>query len=446
MSCIQGFERTAKYVVAVLLAVAGLVALVYQSPAGLVATVVIAVVCLCTKAAIDYLRTGRWNRKRKRLFDGLCEPEFLTWQQKTLEVLYPDGKFVELLGQRYPAVLLPRSAELHYPFEGLCVLKDETVPCEYLDRRQERYLRVLGDTLRAPRMKGFALSKIVYDSCGGTNVFEVRAIRQLHSLATCHILESEMFELYRKKRTQGVTATTGDLTDLPYRRKYHGKKKGISAIAEPSDAYPLLGVQGLVFFYDDRRKECPGWRVVLARRSNKVLVKPGFLQFQPSGGFEVYGSQEDESVSLLRQGFDVADALLREYAEELFNAKDLQENKEGRDPNVIRSHEFVSPLLEAVDKGTATIEYLGTIVDLTILRPELSFLIIIRDSFFCRNKLLGSWEARNILAHWVGDLPRALREGQLHGSSAGLLQLTLESSRGREVLSSVAADLLASTG
>ena len=442
MSCIQVLERTANKYWAILLAVAGLVAFGLQGIAGLMAAAVIAVFCLCTKAAIDYLRTGRWNRQRRRLFEGLAEPEFLAWQQKTVEALYPDGKFVELLGRRYPAVLLPRSVELHYPFVGLCVLKDETVPCEHLDRGQERYLRILGDTLRAPRMKGFALSKIMFDSSGGTDVFEVRAIRQLHSLVTCHILESEMLELYRKKRSQGVTATTGDFAGLPYRRKYHGEKKGVSAIAEPSDAYPLLSVQGLVLFYDDRRKECPGWRVVLARRSDRVLVKPGFLQFQPSGGFEVYGSQKDESVSLLKQGFDVADALLREYAEELFDAEDLQENKEGRDPNAIRSHKFVSPLLEAVDKGTATIEYLGTIVDLTILRHELSFLIMIRDSFFCRSALIGSWEARNISSPLVGDLPSALREGQLHGSSAGLLQLTLEISRGREVLSTVAADLL----
>jgi hypothetical protein len=193
----------------------------------------------------------------------------------------------------------------------------------------------------------------------------------------------------------------------------------------------------LVAFYDNRRPDAEGWRVVLARRSNDVLVKPGFLQFQPAGGFEVYGSEHDESGFLLRQGFDVGDALLREYAEELFDARELQENTAGRDPQSIRSHPVIAPLLEAIERDTARIEFMGTIVDLTVLRHELSFLILIKDEFFCRSELLGSWESKNIAAPLVHNLPEALREGQVHGSSAGLLLLALESEIGKEVFRGV---------
>jgi hypothetical protein len=79
------------------------------------------------------------------------------------------------------------------------------------------------------------------------------------------------------------------------------------------------------------------------------------------------------------------------------------------------------------------VDYLGVTVDLQLLRPELSFLIVIADGEFCRKPFLASWEAKNL----VGIAPHSLRAvldgGTLHSSSAGLLQLAIESERLRDL-------------
>lgn len=431
------FKTSASRFVAVLLTVTGLLGFILQGLDGFVVAVVLALFILCTHLVIEYNRTGQWESKRNSLFEGLANPDFLSWQQQTLEVLYPDVEIVSLLDQRFPAAVLRHQASLAYPFPHLCKLLSYRIPAESFDSKQAQYIQMLGSTLRTPKMKGFALSKILFDNKRRTKTFETVAIRQIHSLATCHILEWEMLSMFMRRRGKRVSSLVHGLRDLPYRSKYHEQRKGSIAITEPRSAYPLLSVQGMVVFYDNRRSDEKGWRVVLARRSDNVLVKPGFLQFQPAGGFEVYGSEHDESDFLLKQGFDVGDALLREYAEELFDAEELQENPDGRDPQSIRSHSMIAPLLEAIERGTARIEFLGTIVDLTILRHELSFLILIHDEFFCKSKLDGSWESKNIIAPFVHDLPEALREGQMHGSSAGLLKLVLESEIGKDVFRGV---------
>ncbi len=241
------------------------------------------------------------------------------------------------------------------------------------------------------------------------------------SVITCHILEWELYEFFRKQKGKHPISQNEILSHLPFRARYHNKRSGRDAISEPYEAYPLISIQAIVFFLDTRRDDGPTWRAVLAKRSQNVIVKPGFFQFQPAGGFEVFGSEDDDTDFLVRLGFNIGDALLREYAEELFNVKDFQINREGRDPYSIRSHPVVDQLITAVSKKTAWIEFIGTIVDLTLLRHEFSFVIIIKDDFFCKSQILGSWEAKNIASPRVEELRTILSSGPLHGSCRALI-------------------------
>lgn len=156
---------------------------------------------------------------------------------------------------------------------------------------------------------------------------------------------------------------------------------------------------------------------------------PGYFQFQPAGGFEVYGSETDDDPYLVRQGFNVLHSLLREYAEELFDARHLQVRPDSRDPSSILAEPCVRDLLILVDKEKAFIDYLGIVIDLVTLRYELSFLILIEDESFCRSPLLGSWEAINLSCNSPRELQSVLSDGLLHGDSAALLELASENER-----------------
>jgi len=256
--------------------------------------------------------------------------------------------------------------------------------------------------------------------------FTAKTTTQHQNIITAHILEWELYDLYRKQKTSSPKVGEDLLAGLPFRKNYHDGRPAREAISAPRNAFPLISVQAIVVYLDNRKHGNAVWRVVVAKRSEDVVVKPGLLQFQPSGGFDVFGSEIDDSEYLLHQGFDVGLALLREYAEELFDAKQFRTNQAGIDPLAVLSHPEVSKLTMAVNTGNASIQFLGTVVDLTVLRHELSFLVLIEDEFFCNSPLTGSWEAKNIYSPTVGELRDFLHDGVLHGGSAGLLQLALE--------------------
>ncbi len=375
----------------------------------------------------------KWERKAQELSQGLISREYLLWQQQILEILYPDLEIVSVDGKRYPAAILRHERSVDYPFEGLCVLRDLRLPEVVPTKTQKQYVKLLGNTLHAPRMKGFALQMIHYNPDGRTQSFDTITTNQYQNLVTSHILEWELYQLFKSQNGYIPASPDEILAKLPYRAQYHDGRFGSSAIAEPHNAYPLLSVQAIVIYQDTRGVGQPVWRVVLAKRSQDVIVKPGFFQFQPAGGFEVFGSEDDDADFLVRQGFDVGDALLREYAEELFDVTEFRLNPQGRDPRSIRSHQIVRQLVEAVRKNTAWIEFVGTIVDLTVLRHELSFVILIQDNFFCNSELLGSWEAKNMTSPQAENLREILSGGVLHGGSAGLLQLAVGSKRVKEL-------------
>lgn len=421
-------ENMLTVLLAIIAFVAGIIGILLQGIPGLIAVIVLSLVIFGCYFLYRYLSTLRWKEKSRQLFRDLVKPEFLEWQQKLLEQLYPNLEFASLYGKKYPAAILHPDKVIEYPFDSLCQLQSIQLPTYQFDRRQKQYLKILGKSLRAPKMKGYALSRIHYDKNGKTKFFDAVTSNQEQNLVSCHILEWELHKYYQRERGM-LQSKKNHLEYLPYRAKYHDGRNGVEVISEPHSAYPLISVQAIVIFKDTRGVGKPVWRVVLAKRSEEVIVKPGFFQFQPAGGFEVYGSQDDNAEYLVKQGFDIGDALLREYGEELFNIEEFQENTEGRDAYSIRSHPVVSQLVDAVKRNTAWFEFIGTVFDLTVLRPELSFLILIEDDFFCKSSLLGSWESMNIMSPSVDELGSILKRSAVHCGSVGLFQLAIDNER-----------------
>ena len=393
---------------------------------ALIVTITLSIIIVVVYNTIRYWTKTIWENRGRQLFKNLSKPDYLKWQQEILEKLYKGLEIATVYERRYPAAILRPSSGFDFPYATLCKLMDVKLRKVQINKKQRKYLKMLGSSLKWPEMKGFALKRLQLDANGNVKLIEAITSNFRQNVVTTHILEWELLKMYEKR----LTADNFNLhKDLPFRANYHNGREGQLAILEPFSAYPLISLQAMVVYKNYKNSVAPNWQIVIAKRSTEVIVKPGFLQFQPAGGFEVYGEESDEDELLVTQGFDLKTAMFREFAEELFDAKYLQHRPDGRDPQSVLSDPNIQKLLSLIKSKKAFMDYLGVVVDLSVLRHELSFLIVIDDKSFCQDPLLGSWEAKNVLSVPPRELQSFISRGTLHSSSAALLQLAIESQR-----------------
>jgi len=414
--------------------VSAITAFVQPDPSGLLFCVTITIIYLVGRITFQHYSETKWDRQGRDLFHGLSTPAYLEWQQEILETLYCGLEIATVYGRRYPAAIIRPSLRWQYPFSGLCELTEVELPKIQISKKQKAYIKMLGRSLKWPHMKGFALRRIRLDDQSRADVIDVVTTNFLQNVITTHFLEWELYKFYNENRLKLKDLDQAKILEhLSRRAIYHNGRPGRLAVLEPVSAYPLIGLQALVVFRDTRTSSNPIWRIITAKRSNEVVVRPGFFQFQPAGGFEVYGTEDDDDDYLVSEGFDLTAALFREFSEELFDAKHLQVKPDSRDPSSVLSDPHIQQLLALIDIRKAFVDYLGVVIDLAILKHDLSFMILIADENFCRNPFLGSWEAKNILGIPPQELRSVLSQGMLSGNSAALLQLAMESERLREL-------------
>ena len=347
--------------------------------------------------------------------------------------MYSGLEIATVYGRRYPAAIIRPAPNWQYPFGSICRLMDVNMPTLVEDREQKNYLKLLGRSLKWPKMSGFALRRILCDDRGRAEAIEAVVTNFRQNVVTSHILEWELYQFYTSNRTNQSSPTAsgvaGILERLPRRAAYHAERPArlcsaracIRVSADQSTGY------GRVSRLRDGSVSQPG-ELLLRGVRRRLWSSQAISNFNRQGALGLHGTDDDSDESLVLEGFDVRmAALFREYAEELFDAKHLQVRPDGRDAKSVLADPNVRQLVDLIKDGKASIDYLGIVIDLSVLRHELSFLIIIDDESFCRNPLLGSWEAKNIQTPKPSELLSVLATGVLHGSSAALLQLAMES-------------------
>lgn len=374
----------------------------------------------------EYARKRNHDRRRKTN-RKMNDPAYLAWVLRVVSRIYAGLEFVSIYGRKHPAVIFRAGKTFAYPFTGLCQLKSTEIADMKMNPAQKAYIALLGDSVKRPKMKGFATEEIILEN-GGVAAVNARTITYEQNLVTAHILEWELFQHYNKSKE----ITDDILSELTLRSVYHGNRPPAAAILKPSDAYPLISVQALVIYKDYKDPDNVKWKAVVAQRQENVAIKPELWQIPPAGGFEVYGHEDDQLEIQLLQGFDVRAALFREYAEELYNVEEMSFCKDGRDSGSILSEQHIAYLIKLIHSRKASVDFLGIITDLTILRHELSFLILIDDAGYCEHPILGSSESKKIFSMSLDDLRTTFSTQNVHSSSAGLLQLAIESDRLKE--------------
>ena len=220
------------------------------------------------------------------------------------------------------------------------------------------------------------------------------------------------------------------LKELPIRNQIHENRSVADVLSSGCARASLLGVQMLILFKDKNDE----YKVLVIKRSQDVAAKPGFLQFVPSGGFEVFENSDAHNKRELVENFSVKNALFREYIEELFGIEEFEFGQGGETISKVNNYSQVKEIENMIDNGTAKLVFLGSAVDLTGLRHELSFALVINDDRYCKNIFKSNSESKKIERYSFKDIEEIEEKYKINPTSAALWQLFTESELYNEIM------------
>lgn len=180
-----------------------------------------------------------------------------------------------------------------------------------------------------------------------------------------------------------------------------------------------LGVQMLIVF-KDRKKQ---YKVLTIKRSQTVASYPGFIQFVPSGGFEIFGNSDEHTKKELISNFSVKHALFREYLEELHGQKECEKEEGGETLESINNDFAIREIQSLIDDGKAEFVFLGSTINLCGLRHELSFALVIHDEVFADNVFKSNHESKTIERYTFNDIEEIEDKAKVNPTSAALWKM-----------------------
>ncbi|HET8660620.1 MAG TPA: hypothetical protein VFM55_16655 [Micromonosporaceae bacterium] len=291
----------------------------------------------------------------------------------TLRRLYPRYELLEYMGAAFP-IWAKLAAPEHW--ESLDAALGDLLPGE--DPRQPGYparFDPAGEVVYRQKLATadevtsfdgatYALERIEMD--GGRFKVHARHGTYFHSLATSELLEGELVDQLAASPGRAV-----DLDSLPRRRWLHDVAGGEGVVLDGRRRAAALSVAATMLI-----AEADGtFSVILARRSHRVQTHPMFSHVAPAGIFAPINAGRREDTA----EFSVRNCILREYAEELFGYKDLEQG-EGLLARDVSALPPIQELRKAQDSGLVALRYCGISVPLLTLRPEIYVLVLIKDS------------------------------------------------------------------
>lgn len=372
-------------------------------------------------------------RKEKKIADynrTISSEEYILFQNRLLEAYYGKDNFVFVFDSWYPVVSLKGNNNLKFPFDKLNLSENLSIEDKnYVfktSRFYKAYKRLVGNSIKRPLMQGYMLEKIIFDTNGCIDGLSAWVGTYEENVYTSHILEYEIFRLYKKYGSRELSAV--DVAriiqkEMPLRNDIHRNNSIRSIIETGCSRASLLGVQMLVVFRDKTN----AYKVLVIKRSQDVAARPGFIQFVPSGGFEVFENSDLHSKRELIENFSVKNALFREYIEEVFGEKEFEYGQGGETINKVNNIEYVKEIHTMLDNGTAHMEFLGSVMDLTGLRHELSFVLLIDDIKYCENIFRSNSESKKIERYSFDEIEDFEEKNKINPSSAALWKLFKDS-------------------
>lgn len=374
---------------------------------------------------------ARWKNSAVKYHKELDSDVYIKWRDQQLKKLYGEIFFTNVFGQDHPSFTLFFSKGIKP--SDLCDSKDVyTDGLEMIDeegdkrvelqdiknlkvfnsgtlfqrfRKRLLYLKykyiVEGSdkypeegSVTNPELLGFSINGYDFDENGGVKAIHSKLGTYLYNIYTSHIMEYELFKVYKRYGCKKVLSVDKLWKLLPYRHYVHyGDSKKMlmpikSVLVGGDGRYSLLSVQCIIVFKDSETKKYFTFLIKRSEDPDKVSAKLGYYQFPPAGGFELFENERVNSVDTIYDHFSLELALYREYLEEVFNYKEFKNPPTGNmEPiEMITKHKEVLSLKEMIREGSARLELLGVTVEIVSMRHNISFALIIDDPSYS-NKL-----------------------------------------------------------
>ncbi|MHA6780053.1 esterase/lipase family protein [Pseudonocardia saturnea] len=315
-------------------------------------------------------RTGGLERYQ-RVFKGLG------WSA-TLRQLYPRHRLLEFGGATFP--IWSQLADPADRDRGLDAVlgellpgqdpRDPVYPEEFDPEGRAEFEAKLAEPDPEASFNGatFALEQIERE--GGKFTIHARHGTYFHSLATSEVLERELIAHLDADPDRVIA-----LDSLPRRRWLHDAAGGERVILDGRRRAAALSVSATILI-----QESDGtYSALLAKRSGRVETHPSLAHVAPAGIFAPMNAELRSDAT----EFSIRNTILREYAEELFGYKDLEQG-EGLLAKDVTALPPVRELLKAEQAGDVVIRYCGISVPLLSLRPEVAILIFVKNGWLER--------------------------------------------------------------
>jgi hypothetical protein len=308
----------------------------------------------------------------------------------TLRRLYPRFPLLELAGVEFP---IWAEAATPDAWDDLNIVLGELLDGE--DPRQERYPERF-DPAGAPIYRDklahvdetssfngatYALDRIEIDR-GHRFKIHAKHGTYFHSLATSEVLEREIVDQLHADPGRAVS-----LDRLPRRNWLHQVAGGQRVVLDGRRRAAALSVAATLVMAEPDGT----YSAMLATRSGRVETHQMFSHVAPAGIFApINAERRDEA-----EEFSVRQCVMREYAEELFGYKDLEQG-EGLLAKDVSALPPIRELCKAEREGIITLRYCGIAVPLLTLRPEIYVLILIKDPNWLNREI----SRANWTDHW----------------------------------------------
>lgn len=391
--------------------------------------------------------------------------EYKAWQVQTVKDRLnnegPKGELAKVVvsfpviaGEQY-ALLMFRAAGAEHPFmhrriESQLTERDvnelpdfassECIPAWVNNGRsgplRQHYYEMLGTSKRVRRwnMRGFALKKLRLDAAGAVFGIDAELCTYGENCLSSHFLGYQMLKDYEGGQFDGDWNRTAPHL-LWTEFAGDGSNQTEFSLSSDEPLLPLISVQALTLFRDPYEDD--EWSMIAMVREENVAAAAGFWQFPPSGGFEIYGREDEQSEHLLSQ-FDLRKAILREFLEEIYGDADMAcesvDDASGHQDGSVGYQQA----MQSIKAKLLNVHLMGVVTELIGFRSEFSFAIFVDDPKLIELNytvhlengvvrqakwLKGSHEGKRLMKVPVRDIGKFALKKVWNPSSIGMLKL-----------------------
>ena len=384
---------------------------------ALIAAVVVVLLCWCVYCLHGIIKS---DSKRKKFWELVQSDGFKRFSVEAMVRYYGEKFFTKVNGIDFPVFVVPGKSLPHVTsirvFDVLCdnvssKLTDFDI-AEHMGYRGSLYYKeysyLLEGKIKYPDRPGYMLDEIHLDSDGAVDKVSVHVGTFAENVYTCHVLEYELYRAYlkyekalRRKRTEQYWITA--MANMEVRNRIHADVGGMSkegfftrmyhSLLCGHGRHSLLSVQML---FVTKSKQTGIYEVKIAQRSSKVAISPNIYQFIPAGGFEILNDSEDDKYDdkELAENFSPGCAVFREFLEELFSEPEFEGSGTGSVAERVLNDSRIRKINEMLKDGRASMQFLGSVMDLCGLRHELSFVLVIHDEDYSDIQFIGNEECK----------------------------------------------------